>query len=234
MIDPNDPPKYGYAQTTAEYDTPANPNGVINHTVELTGLFPDTIYYFRCVSHASPEEQGVELMFKTPGEDVRVLGEEAAPLLTVTKTVDREFANAGETGIVYTIAVANDGAIPAQGVRVRDELPEGLVFSGTDKTAKAWEVGELLSGEFEKISYTVDISAEAEPGAYANTATVSALNHEPVSVTADLEIRSVDVEGFSNIPSGFDVGELYVMVIIMIVLAGGGWRVSRKVSGIRY
>ncbi len=53
-FDPNDnqgnPPKYGYAHTTPEYDT--NPK-VISHSVTLSGLEPGATYYFRCVSRGS-------------------------------------------------------------------------------------------------------------------------------------------------------------------------------------
>lgn len=47
------PPKYGYAHTTPEYDTPAFFNGVIFHEITIEGLEPATTYYFRCVSHGS-------------------------------------------------------------------------------------------------------------------------------------------------------------------------------------
>jgi len=44
------PPKYGYERTTPEYDLDAK---VIDHIVALTGLDPNTIYYYRVVSHGS-------------------------------------------------------------------------------------------------------------------------------------------------------------------------------------
>ena len=47
------PPKYGYAHTTPESDTPANINGVISHSVTISGLVPGTTYYYRAVSHGS-------------------------------------------------------------------------------------------------------------------------------------------------------------------------------------
>jgi len=49
----NSLPNYGYAFSTAEEDTPANPKGVTYHEVEIIGLTPSTTYYFRCVSHGS-------------------------------------------------------------------------------------------------------------------------------------------------------------------------------------
>ncbi|TSC95565.1 MAG: hypothetical protein Athens071426_469 [Parcubacteria group bacterium Athens0714_26] len=47
------PPKYGYSRTTPEYNAPAIPNGVVSHSVTITGLTPGTTYYYRTVSHAS-------------------------------------------------------------------------------------------------------------------------------------------------------------------------------------
>jgi len=232
-IDPDDPPKYGYAKTTTEFNTPAAGYGTTSHRVQLTDLFPDTIYYFRCVSHASPEEQGTELMFKTPKEGVAVLGQAGQPELEITKSADQEFANPGEAGIVYKIKVANNGAIPARGVKLSDRLPAGLVYSDTDKTAKAWDVGEIRTGQFEQVRYSVDVAGQAEPGTYTSVAEVSALNHRAATATSDLEIRSVDVAGFSNIPSGFEVREFYLLLFITIILVGSGRMVSKRASSIR-
>jgi len=47
------PAKYGYARTTSEYNAPANPYGVMNHSVTISGLTPGTTYYYRCISHGS-------------------------------------------------------------------------------------------------------------------------------------------------------------------------------------
>jgi hypothetical protein len=47
------PPKYGYARTTLEYDTPANIKGVLPHSITITGLTSGTTYYYRTVSHGS-------------------------------------------------------------------------------------------------------------------------------------------------------------------------------------
>jgi hypothetical protein len=58
-------PSYGYEFYTDEYDTPANTNGVTGHSITITGLTPDTKYWFRCVSHASPDTVGTEHSFTT-------------------------------------------------------------------------------------------------------------------------------------------------------------------------
>lgn len=53
-------PNYSYAFSTAEDATM-----VVDHSVTITGLIPDTVYYFRSVSHASPDIVGGELSFRT-------------------------------------------------------------------------------------------------------------------------------------------------------------------------
>lgn len=57
------PPKYGYQYTTAEYDT--GEDKTENHRVEVTGLSPGVTYYYRAVSHASPDTVGREMSFTT-------------------------------------------------------------------------------------------------------------------------------------------------------------------------
>lgn len=61
------PPNYGYDFSTDEFNTPANPNGVTFHTVIVTGLAPSTTYYFRTISHASPDTISKEVSFTTRG-----------------------------------------------------------------------------------------------------------------------------------------------------------------------
>lgn len=56
------PPKYGYAHTSPEYNTLFK---VIDHSVVLTGLTPNTTYYFRAVSHASPATISLQNNFST-------------------------------------------------------------------------------------------------------------------------------------------------------------------------
>ena len=68
VLNPNNPPNYDYLYSTPEYDTPANPYGVTgSHTVHITGLSPGTTYYYRCVSHASPDTVSIGHSFTTKG-----------------------------------------------------------------------------------------------------------------------------------------------------------------------
>jgi len=67
------PPNYGYAFSTIE-----DPNKVTYHEVTITGLFSGTTYYWRAISHGSPEIWGDELSFTTlpPEEEILALGGE--------------------------------------------------------------------------------------------------------------------------------------------------------------
>jgi len=58
-------PNYGYAFSTIEQDTPSGTNEVTYHTVWINGLTPDTTYYYRAISHASPDTIGQEFSFTT-------------------------------------------------------------------------------------------------------------------------------------------------------------------------
>jgi len=64
-------PNYGYNYSTPELDTPADPSGVTYHEVWLTGLTPGTTYYFRVISHASPDTIGREFSFTTLSPEER-------------------------------------------------------------------------------------------------------------------------------------------------------------------
>ena len=72
----DNPPLYGYAHTTQEQDSPAVSNGVVNHSVEITGLEEGTTYYFRCISHASPDSISQEHSFTTLGVAGEVIEDE--------------------------------------------------------------------------------------------------------------------------------------------------------------
>jgi len=68
LLKPNEPPNYGYVFSTIEDSAK-----VTSHTVVITGLSMGTTYYYRCVSHTSPDETiTVEHSFTTKG----VAGEE--------------------------------------------------------------------------------------------------------------------------------------------------------------
>ena len=65
------PPNYGY-----RWSTDPGPKA-INHTIEIEGLLPDTVYYYRIVCWASPYKISREYSFKT--ERIVLSQEEGLP-----------------------------------------------------------------------------------------------------------------------------------------------------------
>jgi len=59
-FDWKNPPNYGYAHSTTEDSTKET-----SHSMIVSGLLPDTIYYYRCISHASPDTVSREYSFTT-------------------------------------------------------------------------------------------------------------------------------------------------------------------------
>lgn len=102
--------------------------------------------------------------------------------LAITKTVSNAAPNVG-SNVTFTLTVTNNGPSPATGVSVADLLPAGYVYvsdtSGGAYNAAtgAWTIGTLAGGA----STSLDVTATVQPsGSYANTATVSGAELDPV------------------------------------------------------
>ena len=122
-----------------------------------------------------------------------VLGEET-PSLTITKSVDQEYANPGNS-VNYTVTVTNDGNAPALNAVLTDTLPVGFVFADTGETTATWPLGDIVPTESVSKTYAVKIDSSILAGKYINTAAVSADEVKPVSAQATLEIRELQVLG---------------------------------------
>lgn len=93
------PPNYGYAFSTPESDTPANPNGVTFHTVVISGLTPGTTYYYRTVSHASPDTVSFEQSFMTKGTKPPSLALETSTIPLLDGTISTGASTINVSGI---------------------------------------------------------------------------------------------------------------------------------------
>jgi uncharacterized repeat protein (TIGR01451 family) len=178
-----------------------------------------------------PTNRGTSVVEDTP----TVKAEVGEPHLVVEKKVNMTFANAGDKGTVYTIVVANNGSMTAYETIMTDDLPDSFVFSGSAAGYQVWQLGDLAPGEIETFSLKVDIKPEAIAGIYTNTVQIQAENHDPVSASADIEVRTVTVKGISMdeerlVETGFSPVEFVALVVIVTSLFGMGWYVRRELS----
>lgn len=167
LFDFDNPPNYGYPFSTAESNSPANPNGVTFHQVSLTGLTPGTTYYYRTISHASPDTVSVEKTFTTKKSQITPSGpfsEQASPQPqsvqneqlqggTVVAAVSSQATQgAGSTG--FTQAVGNQPPSPSSQIvgepsRPSDESLQVTTSEGDQKFTPSASVGtEGLLGAF--------------------------------------------------------------------------------------
>ena len=104
------PPKYGYAHTTPESNVSPK---VTSHSVTVSGLNPNTTYYFRAVSHASLAISR-EFTFTTLGvKEIGEIGEEIP-----------------SEGIPYEEEISAEEVVLAPTGEEEVEKPEGFVPEG--------------------------------------------------------------------------------------------------------
>ncbi|MCG2698565.1 VWA domain-containing protein [Candidatus Parcubacteria bacterium] len=216
-------PNYGY-----DFSTEEDANKVLEHSVVINNLAASAVYYFKPISSASPDVFGKELTFNladcmADGCEVVVLGEEGAPELTISKTVNVDFANPGDT-VVYKVNIANIGNIAAYNAVLTDTLPDGFTFSEAGGSAKTWQIGDIEPGQIQEIEYSVNISSSSAAGIFANIASASADNHNSVSASIDVEVRLVKVLA----ASGIDAAEYILLVILSIKLLVAAQILRRK------
>lgn len=155
----------------------------------------------------------------------QVAGDETTPTLTITKTVDVDFANPGEKP-QYTIVVKNTGDGAALNTVVTDTLPDGFTF-GDGQTTKTWNLGDIVAGDSKTIGYTAVIGANVVAGNYVNVAEAKADNHDPVQTSATLEVRSPAVLG-ALVDAGIATRDIALLVNGLILILVGAWLVWRN------
>jgi len=105
-------PNYGYV-----YSTPEDSDKVTSHTVKITGLIPCTTYYWRAISHESPEVLGDEIVFTTECHPEEGVGEEAEEEISLEE-IEKELKEIEES--IEKISEKIEGMIPSQ---VLPEVP---------------------------------------------------------------------------------------------------------------
>ena len=209
------PPNYGYANSTA-----TSTDKVTIHSMVIENLDGNTLYYFKPISSASPEAIGKELLFNMADCcGPIVLGEEGAPELTISKTVNKDFINSGDA-VIYKVNIANIGNMAAYNAVLIDTLPAEFSFIDGGGASKTWQIGDIEPGQERTMEYEVSIGTAAATGIYANIAQASADNHEPISASADVNIELP--------PTGFSVKELMILVLALISISASAIILRKK------
>ncbi len=156
-LNPEDPPNYGYSYSTQEFDSPVSSHGVILHSVVLKDLIPDTTYYYRCVSHASPPTIARRGQFTTPEQD-----------LNKEVKGDKEVAREDEGGKTSDGSAEIDpDPSPQQQVKADKEIPvqDDLVITPADPSLEKKQARtDRATGEETAQDGDDPSSREAEPG----------------------------------------------------------------------
>jgi len=130
-------PNYGYA-----YSTPENSALTTNHSVVVTGLTPNTPYFFRAVSHGSPEVISNEIAVSTAIQSYGTL--------VVTKNTlggDGTFSFAGDAGIFSittsggTATTTIENLVPGS-YSINEDPALGWTATGNDCTSMSVNAGE--------------------------------------------------------------------------------------------
>ncbi|MFA4871589.1 MAG: fibronectin type III domain-containing protein [Patescibacteria group bacterium] len=146
IFDFSSPPNYGYAHSTID-----DLNKVTFHSVTLTGLTPGTTYYYRVISHASPDTVSVDHSFTTSGQPpsgeqnngVGPAGENLTTEADNASVVNNLSANTTDRVAVVTITAPTAGEI---GISPGGEEPGKIlgageqngVVAGAQNTCKPW------------------------------------------------------------------------------------------------
>ncbi len=221
------PPNYSYQFSNTEDSTK-----ITGHSMEITGLSPNTQYFFRPLSKASPEKYGKELSFITTNtaEKIRVLGMEGEPNLELKNTITKEIAHPGDRGIECQIIINNNGDFPAYDVSLSGTLQEGLFYNGTQDGTRNWNIGDIGGGEFKSISYMIDINDRAEAGVYSNSVNLYASNHNTLNSSVSISVQKIEVLSMEFIKSGFSSKEFFLLFGIFIVLIILSFFIAKKVK----
>ncbi len=119
--------------------------------------------------------------------------------LEAAKSASVVFTNP-DTDFVYTVVVKNTGNAAALNVVLEDVLPTGFTFIDGGASIKVFTVGNLSVDQSVSVVYTVHAAAEMKAGVYTNYATARADNAGPASAQTDVEIREIEVLGFTTLP----------------------------------
>lgn len=118
------------------------------------------------------------------------------PVLEVTKTADLATVKPGDV-VTYTVTVKNAGDGAALSLKLADVLPIGFEVTTNSKNTYDYTfLGNLEPGKTVLTSYSARVSHSiAANGQYTNVATVTASNHDPVTVRSTVTVSIPVVQG---------------------------------------
>lgn len=135
-------PNYGYSFSTPEFNSavPISVNGVTFHSVTITGLTSGATYYYRAISHASPDSISREYYFKTLGV---LVGEEIGKINKGAEGGSGDAENVGE----------GDKASAEVAVNVRDfGQGSGLIAEAGRRDGGSFDEERLALGKSGELS----------------------------------------------------------------------------------
>ncbi len=136
-------PNYGYPNAAP---VPEDSEKVVAHSVAITGLTPDTTYYFRCVSHASPptisqEHSFTTLAVGTEGGDGEI-GRQAEQAGLAGETAPAEQAGPAEQAFSHLVGPAAGSAEGEEEKGLIEEEPVPEEEAGQEEVTQAEEKKE--------------------------------------------------------------------------------------------
>lgn len=152
-----------------------------------------------------------------------VLGEEAAPVLEITKVGDKQTVNPGGT-LNYTITITNTGEAPAVNLVVTDTLPAGFTLAEDGSSVINWDIDLLEVGETWETSFLVNVASDIEvPGNHMNEVSATAENY------AGQLFASYTVVSAGQVLGGTGAGMVEVMLwLLAITMLAGSALVFKK------
>lgn len=126
-----------------------------------------------------------------------VLGSEAAPKLTIKKSISQPTAKRGDVA-TYTLTVANIGDANATNATVEDTLPAGLSFVDRPERTRTWELATVNAETALTFSYDVRVDTDAARGAHVNRASIRSDGQAKVETTATLDVLVPQVLGLAT------------------------------------
>lgn len=116
--------------------------------------------------------------------------------LSIVKTVSNSSPNVG-SNVTFTLSLVNNGPSNATGVQVTDALPSGYTYVSSSpsvgsysNTTGLWTVGNLANGASGTLTIVASVNST---GSYANTATVSGSQADPVAGNNSSTVTPVPV-----------------------------------------